>query len=243
MNPARVLVVEHQATCPLGRLDPLPGCEAVVVRPYRGEALPSDLAGFDGLVVLGGEMDSWDDEGFAWLPGTRVLLAQSVDRGVPALGVCLGAQLLALATGGRVARGAHGPELGLLAVDLLGAASDDPLAGRLPQRFLAPQGHLDAMHDLPPGAVLLASSPLYPHQLFRVGTRAWGVQYHPEVTEADFSVWMAYDRALLAAQGRTPEDEVAALVAARGALDASARLHAQAFADVVLQARTTAVPG
>lgn len=240
---ARVLAVEHQATCPLGRLDPFPGCATEVVRPYRGEPLPADLAGYDGLVVLGGEMDSWDDDGYPWLPGTRVLLAQAVDRGVPALGVCLGAQLLALASGGHVARGERGPELGLREVALLPAAADDVLAGRLPATVAAPQGHLDAVHDLPADAVVLASSDLYPHQLFRVGSSAWGVQYHPEVTEADFTAWMANDRELLAAQGRTPEQEVAALVGARAELDASARLHAQAFADVVLRTRTPAVAG
>ncbi|GAB4063610.1 type 1 glutamine amidotransferase [Angustibacter speluncae] len=240
---ARVLVVEHQATCPLGRLDPLPGCATEVVRPYRGEPLPADLAGYDGLVVLGGEMDSWDDDGYPWLPSTRVLLAQAVDRGVPALGVCLGAQLLALATGGHVARGERGPELGLREVALLPAAADDALAGTLPATVAAPQGHLDAVHALPPDAVVLASSDLYPHQLFRVGSSAWGVQYHPEVTEADFAVWMANDHDLLAAQGRTPEQEVAALVGARAELDASARSHAQAFADVVLRTRTPAVTG
>lgn len=243
VTAARVLVVEHQATCPLGRLDPFPGCVTEVVRPYRGEPLPGDLAGYDALVVLGGAMDSWDDDGYPWLPATRALLARAVDRGVPVLGVCLGAQLLALATGGHVARGERGPELGLRQVALLPGAADDALAGRLPATVAAPQGHVDAVHELPPDAVVLASSDLYPHQLFRVGSSAWGVQYHPEVTEPDFTAWMADDRELLAAQGRTPEEEVAALVDARAELDASARLHAQAFADVVLRARTPAVAG
>jgi GMP synthase (glutamine-hydrolysing) len=237
---ARVLVVEHEADAPLGRLDPLPGCEVVVARPYRGDDLPTDLAGVDGLVVLGGAMDAWDDEGFAWLPATRALLARAVADGVPALGVCLGAQLLALATGGRVGRGTRGPELGLCEVSVLPGTADDPLAGRLPARVTAPQGHRDVVHELPPGSVLLASSDLYPHQLFRVGPAAWGVQYHPEVTEADFTVWMGQDREQLARQGRTPEGEVAALVAARAVLDESARAHAQAFADVVLRTRATA---
>lgn len=228
-----VLVVEHEAAAGLGRLAPLPGCDVVTARPYLGEALPVDLAGYDALVVLGGAMDAWDDAGSPWLPATRSLLAQAVSAGVPTLGVCLGAQLLAMACGSQVSRGADGPELGVVPVTLLPAAADDPFARSLPAQVLAPQGHFDVVEQLPEGAVLLASSPTYPHQLFRVGSRAWGVQYHPEVTEDDFSTWMAGDAEALVAQGRTPDQAVAELVAARGELVASARAHAEAFAAVV----------
>jgi len=230
---ASVLVVEHQATCGLGRLSPLPGCHLVPVRPYLGAALPADLAGYDALVVLGGAMDAWDDAGSPWLPTTRSLLRQAVSAGVPTLGVCLGAQLLAMACGSRVSRGPDGPELGLVPVTLLPAAADDPLAAALPPRVPAPQGHSDVVEELPEGAVLLASSAAYPHQLFRVGARAWGVQYHPEVTEDDFAAWMARRAEALAAQGRTPDELVAELVDARQALVGSARAHAEAFAAVV----------
>jgi GMP synthase (glutamine-hydrolysing) len=228
-----VLVVEHQATCGLGRLAPLPDCHVVTVRPYLGEPLPADLAGADGLVVLGGAMDAWDDAGSPWLPATRALLAQAVSSGLPTLGVCLGAQLLAMACGSRVSRGAQGPELGLVPVTMLPAAADDPFAAALPSPVPAPQGHFDVVEELPEGAVLLASSAAYPHQLFRVGARAWGVQYHPEVDEEDFAAWMAADAEALAEQGRTPEQAVAEHAAARDELVASARAHAEAFAAVV----------
>ena len=232
MSPV-VLVVEHEAACGLGRLAPLPGCEVATARPYLGEDLPADLTGYDGLVVLGGATDAWDDTRSPWLPATRSLLAQAVSRGVPTLGVCLGAQLLALACGAPVGRGADGPELGLVPVTLLAAAADDPFAAALPPVVPAPQGHHDVVHELPEGAVLLATSERYPHQLFRVGARAWGVQYHPEVTEADFASWMADDVEPLAAQGRTPDQVVIELAAARDEVDASARAHAAAFAAVV----------
>ena len=236
MSPSdapRVLVVEHEADCGLGRLAPLPGCDVVTARPYQGEVLPADLTGVDALVVLGGATDAWDDTRSPWLPATRSLLAQAVSQGVPTLGICLGAQLLAMACGAPVGRGAEGPELGLVPVTLLAAAADDPFAAALPPQVPAPQGHHDVVHELPAGAVLLASSAMYPHQLFRVGERAWGVQYHPEVTEADFGAWMVGDTEPLAAQGRTPDDVVAELAAAREQVDASARAHAEAFAAVV----------
>ena len=234
--PPRVLVVEHQADCGLGRLDPLPGCEQDTVRPYLGDPLPADLAGVHGLVVLGGAMDAWDDAGSPWLPATRSLLAQAVRTGVPTLGVCLGAQLLAMACGAPVGRGADGPELGVVPVSLLPGADQDPFAAGLPAEVAAPQGHRDVVQELPDGAVLLASSAAYPHQLFRVGDAAWGVQYHPEVTEADFTSWMAEDADALAAQGRTPDDAVGGMLAAREAVVASARAHAESFAAVVRRA-------
>jgi GMP synthase (glutamine-hydrolysing) len=232
VNPS-VLVVEHEAAAGLGRLSPLPGCDVVTVRPYAGEPLPADLVGHDALVVLGGAMDAWDDDGAPWLPATRSLLSQAVSAGVPTLGVCLGAQLLALACGAPVGRGQHGPELGLVPVTLLPTAADDAFASALPSPVPAPQGHFDVVERLPEGAVLLGSSATYPHQLFRVGARAWGMQYHPEVTEDDFAVWMAGDAEALAAQGRTPDGAVAEVVGAREELLASARVHAEAFAAVV----------
>jgi GMP synthase-like glutamine amidotransferase len=233
----RVLVVEHRRDCGLGRLVPLPGCELVVVRPGEGERLPSEVVRWDGLLVLGGPMAAWDDDVAPWLPATRALLREAVASGLPTLGVCLGAQLLAMATGGTVERGPDGPELGVLGVLLTPTAGDDELAGHLVAALgagiAAPQGHHDAVTELPPGATLLASSPRYPHQLFRVGERAWGVQYHPEVLPEDFEAWMEEDAAHLAAAGTSAAEVMLAFAAARDALLQSARAHAEAFAHIV----------
>lgn len=232
-----MLVVEHRRDCGLGRLVPLRGCELVLVRPGEGEQLPSSLVGWDGLLVLGGPMAAWDDAAAPWLPATRGLLSEAVAHVVPTLGICLGAQLLAMATGGTVEPGPDGPELGVLGVLLAPSAADDELAGHLAATLgagiAAPQGHHDAVTALPPGATLLASSPRYPHQLFRVGERAWGVQYHPEVLAEDFEAWMDGDAAHLTAAGTSPAEVMQAFAAARDALLRSARAHADAFADIV----------
>lgn len=233
----RVLVVEHERDCGLGRLAPLPGCEVVVVRPGEGEPLPGDLSGWSGLLVLGGRVAAWEDDAAPWLPATRELLRAGVEQGLPTLGVCLGAQLLVLATGGTVEVGPDGPELGVLGVLLSPDAHDDELAGPLGQALGAgvpvPQGHHDAVTVLPPGSTLLASSPRYPHQLFRVGERAWGVQYHPEVTADDFAVWLTGDAADLVSAGTSAAEQIQVFEAARDSLLASARAHADAFAQVV----------
>lgn len=229
----RVLVVQHEERVPLGRLSTIEGLDLDVVRPDRGQALPPDASGYAGLVVLGGTMAAWEDAVAPWLPATRALLAASVDDGTPTLGICLGAQLLALATGGTVERGPAGPEIGVLPVTLDAAAADDPFAAHLPRTFLAPQGHHDAITALPPDAELLGRSDVYPHQVFRVGPRAWGVQYHPEVDRPTFEDWMDADRADLARAGTTPAAVMERFDANEPALAELALVHATAFAAAV----------
>jgi GMP synthase-like glutamine amidotransferase len=183
---ARALVVQHTASEGPGRLSewlPSYGVELKAIHPYAGDALPSVLDA-DALIVMGGPMGAYDDEKAPWLPSVRGLLASAAADGVPALGVCLGAQLLAVATGGRVERGGNGPEIGLAAVDVHVA---DALLdiGEVP----VVQWHYDTVTELPPGAQLLASSASYPVQAFRIGTSAWGFQYHLEASPDLVAEW------------------------------------------------------
>src|SRR5437763_1208148 len=111
---ARVLVVQHTAHEGLGRLQewlPESGVDVHPIHPYLGHRVPPSVEG-DALIVLGGPMGAYDDEAASWLPATRALLRSAIDDGVPTLGICLGAQLLAVAAGGEVLRGTAGPELG-----------------------------------------------------------------------------------------------------------------------------------
>ncbi|MCT9930046.1 type 1 glutamine amidotransferase [Planotetraspora sp. A-T 1434] len=193
----RVIVIEHEAEAGLGFFkgwleDAGAGCE--VVRPYKGDAVPDSADG--GLLVLGGEASAWDDEGYGWLPATRALLARAVEEGVPTLGICLGAQLMTIACGGTVERGAAGLEIGACAVEPLPEAADDLLFSALPTSspYRAVQYHYDAMTELPPGAVRLATGGQYPNQAYRLGERAWAVQFHPEATAGIFISWTSGSR-------------------------------------------------
>ena len=192
-----VLVVEHESICSPGLFGEQLAASSIgteVVRPYLSDPLPRSPEGYAGLVVLGGGMAAWEDDVAPWLPATRALLAGAVTSGVPTLGICLGAQLLALACGGTVERGDAGPEVGQTLVRPSPAADADPYFGavgdRLGASWLVRHFHRDAVTVLPPDAELLVSGDRYPNQGFRVGESAWAVQYHPEVTTAGFAAWV-----------------------------------------------------
>jgi GMP synthase-like glutamine amidotransferase len=175
MGTPRVLVVRH--------LDVEgPYLVADALRRHGVEVVagpPDSLDGFDGLVVMGGPMSAHADDGFPTRRAELALLRTALDRRVPVLGICLGAQLLAEAAGGRCHPGDAGPEIGWLPVRVVG---EDRLFTGLPPTFTPLQWHGDTV-DLPPGAELLASSERYPNQAFRVGDVAWGLQFHLEVDE------------------------------------------------------------
>lgn len=186
----RILVIESSHTAPIGMigtaLEGL-GATLVTLRPGRGEPLPDGPAGFDGLVVLGGPQDAWDDAQGPHFPQTmRLIRAFAADR--PVMGLCLGAQLAARALGAGVRRNPAGPELGFQPVRLEEAAADDPLlhdAG--PVRHVA-QWHFD-LFDLPPGAVRLATNDVTPVQAFRMGRFLYGFQFHPEADAPILRGW------------------------------------------------------
>lgn len=224
-------VIEHEPGCPLDRFGGWLGVDVRVVRPYLGEALPSSPG--DGLIVLGGEMSAYDDGVAPWLPAVRSLLVAAVRSEVPTLGICLGAQLLAVACGGSVEVGAApGRESGVVSVSWLPAAAHDPMVGGLPAPFPGPSMHADAVSVLPPDAVWLGSSPMYPHQVFRVGPAAWGVQFHPEVSQPTFAGW---------ARDLPDVDAVAVeaeLAGRDGDVAAAGRALAERFARLATAART-----
>src|SRR4051812_13429374 len=130
----RLLVLQPDVSDPLGTLEEwltAAGAELDVVRPAE-QPVPATLEGYQGLVVLGGPMGALDDLEHPWLADVRKLLSHSVAKKVPALAICLGAQLLAVATGGQVRRGPKGPEVGVMLVAKRDVAGRDPLFADLP---------------------------------------------------------------------------------------------------------------
>jgi GMP synthase-like glutamine amidotransferase len=136
--------------------------------------------------VFGGGMNLADQERLPWLSGEVELLRDALERRMPLLGICLGAQLLAAAAGGEVHRVSE-PEIGWLDVERLPAGEHDPVAAALPERFTAFQWHSYASR-LPAGAIELARSAVCA-QAYVLDGHAWGVQFHPEVTPDVLDGW------------------------------------------------------
>lgn len=177
------------------------GLELHVVEPWNGDDLPG-LDGYDALVVMGGPQQAYDDTSAPWLRDTKALLRSAVSAELPTFGVCLGAQLLAEATGGVVEPGANGPEVGAKLVARRDAAGNDPLFWDLPLSPMVIQWHWDAVTELPPNATLLMSGTTYAHQAFRVGAKAWGIQFHVEADADMLTRWAAHNAADLVEDGR-----------------------------------------
>lgn len=192
-DPDTVLVIENDPDSgPAMLLDWIAeaGLRPVVIQAWDGDPLPADASGHLALIILGGGMLPDDDAERPWLPGERALLRATAGRArEPVLGICLGAQMITHTFGGTVAA-KHGlPEKGVVDLELLPAAADDPVFGELPSPFPAIESHRDQITGLPPGAVLLASSERCANQVLRLGDRVWGVQFHPEVAAARVRQW------------------------------------------------------
>ncbi len=233
----RVTVLQHSSDVPLDRLARRLG-DVRLVRLFDGDPVPTLAECGDGLVVLGGQMSAYADDVAPWLPQVRSLLVEAATSGLPTLGICLGAQLLAVAGGGRVEVAAPpGREAGVVRVHWRESALTDPVLGPVARAAGATRGadveagrcstlavsmHADAVVELPEGAEWLAWSDMYPYQAFRLGS-ALGVQFHPEAGPSLAVRW---------ALGHTDvaTTEVAEAVRAHSAeLDATCSLLADAF--------------
>lgn len=180
-----LLVVEHEAAASLGRLAPrLAEHRVTMVRPAAGDGFPTVDPGVgdagaavDGVVVLGGSMGAYDERDHPWLSDEKRWIAELVHDDVPLLGICLGSQLLADATGGRAHRAEGRLEAGVLDLHLTDAGRVDPVMAEAGSRVFAVHGDT---FEPPPGSTLLAHTDRY-RQAFRIGS-ALGVQFHPETT-------------------------------------------------------------
>jgi len=195
----------------------------------RGHALP-ELAEIDGLISFGGAQSAVDLDAEPALRAEADLLARAVERGVPVLGLCLGAQLLARALGAPVRR--SGRTVAWLRLERLPGANGDPLVSALPPVVSALHWNEDVF-DLPPGAVELLGPRVEGVEAFRAGTSAYGLQFHPEVDASVLEGWYADYGDWLAEAGVAERDARAADAAhQRAQADIAHRLFT-AFASLV----------
>jgi GMP synthase-like glutamine amidotransferase len=183
-------IIQNDPEVPPGNLLEHLSIPYVVHHPYTGEKLPN-VGEISSLIVMGGAMGANDDHRHPFLADLKNLIRTVVTARIPYLGICLGGQLLAAALGAKVVSN-RWEELGTLNVTLTEEGKTDPLFAGIPEEFSTFQWHHDSF-DIPENGVLLATSPACPHQAFRVGDSAWGVQFHPEVTEQIIRDWCAWD--------------------------------------------------
>jgi GMP synthase-like glutamine amidotransferase len=157
-----------------------------IVRLDRGEPVPPGEE-LGGVIVMGGPMSVHDTSDHPHLVHERRLLRDAVERDLPILGVCLGAQLLAAALDARVERGPL-PEIGIGEVTLTEEGRADLVIGSDSDSFPVVHWHEDTFH-VPERCVLLAGSALYKNQAFRLGRRAYAFQFHLEVDRALAQAW------------------------------------------------------
>jgi len=181
-----ILVFQHHEIGRPGRLGATlrdHGLRLDIRELHARGAVPADLDGVDGVVSLGGPQNVDDPpEKAPWMRAEMDLLAEAHARGLPVVGVCLGAQMLASALGGAV-EPMDEPEIGFHTVSLTAAGQTDTLHAGIP--WDSPQflHHTRHVASLPAGGVALASSKKRPVQAFRVGMRSYGFQHHFEADQ------------------------------------------------------------
>ena len=184
----RTLIIQHDHDgYPGALLEPIERAGSVQRWETYTHPERPDLDGIDAIVSLGGTAHPDQDHAEPWLAAELDLLEEALDLGVPILGVCLGGQLLARAAGGQIGK-VEVPEVARFAdVGLLSEAGDDLLFAGFPRPFFGFEWHWYGFRA-PPGATLLAQNEST-HQAFRVQNRAWGLQFHIEVTAATLTEW------------------------------------------------------
>jgi GMP synthase (glutamine-hydrolysing) len=186
----RALAIVHQADAGPGVFADALEARGVELDSWMPPEQPSPvdrLSRYDAVLTFGGAMHADQLERHPWLGNEMELLATVLEKGVPILAVCLGAQLLAGAAGAP-ARRASRPEIGWFEVAVSEQGRDDPLVGPLGPRFAAFQWH-SYEFPLPPDAAALAESAVC-LQGYRIGDRAWGIQFHAEVSRRDAEAWI-----------------------------------------------------
>jgi GMP synthase (glutamine-hydrolysing) len=184
-----LVCIRHQESAPLGIIENVISRSDIPWRyldAWSSDEMP-DLSEVSGLIVLGGEMNADDLDGYPCLREVRELTREAVDSEIPVLGVCLGAQILTRAMGAEV-RPAPRREIGFLPVKATAAGMDDRVLAAFAPEAKVFQFHEDAC-ELPEGAELLFTGDKVPVQAFRAGESAYGIQFHFEVTTEEIAAW------------------------------------------------------
>ncbi|MBI9077081.1 MAG: glutamine amidotransferase [Desulfatibacillum sp.] len=179
--------------------------EQAIIADVREDAPLPGLGAFSGAIMTGSH-DMVTDPA-PWILRTEAFIKTLLQANVPFLGICFGHQLLGRAAGGKAGYNPKGREVGTREIRTTSAAADDLLFKDMPPVFFGHATHAQAVLELPEGAVLLAYNAFEPHHAFRMGDRAWGLQFHPEFSTEHMDEYIDFQAEPLKAQG----DDIAAL--------------------------------
>ena len=204
MKPT-ILLIDH----PVGRRDDRASAQLRAMgyrtewcSPGKGDTLPPVDSDYLAAIVYGGAESANDSESKSYIREEIDWIGRWADSGRPFLGICLGAQMLARALGARVERHDEGlHEIGYVKIDPT-AAADGFIGGSMHVYHWHNEGF-----EVPASAELLASGPVFPNQAFRYGAKAYGIQFHPEVSREVMQRWMREAAHMLEAPGAQSTEE------------------------------------
>jgi GMP synthase (glutamine-hydrolysing) len=191
MSSKRILILQNERADPAGYLGELLQGKAIAydVCKVEEEALPAPNS-YAAIIALGGAQHLYEREKYPYFSAEEALIRQIVHQDIPFLGICLGGQLLASALNGEVKRHSE-TEIGFYDIPLTAEGIADPLYAGFPGYHTTFHWHEDTF-DLPEGSILLASNSITTNQAFRYGRRAYGIQYHIELTPEMLHEWMSH---------------------------------------------------
>ena len=167
------------------------GVNITTIELDEGEKIPDNLNFFDGMLCMGGPMDTWMEKDFPWLIEEKKKIKEFVvELNKPYLGFCLGCQLLGEAIGGKVVK-TNNPEIGMLDVNFLDEKKKDVLFADFPEKIRSLQWHSYEVQELEKNrdVTLIASSKETKYQIFRYKNNAYGIQFHIEIKDTTVNDW------------------------------------------------------
>ena len=167
------------------------GVNITTIELDEGEKIPNNLNFFDGMLCMGGPMDTWMEKDYPWLIEEKKKIKEFVvDLNKPYLGFCLGCQLLGEVIGGNVVK-TNNPEIGMLDINFLDEKNKDILFADFPEKITSLQWHSYEVQELEKNkdVTLIASSKETKYQIFRYKNNAYGIQFHIEIKDTTVNDW------------------------------------------------------
>ncbi len=167
------------------------GVNITTIELDEGEKIPNNLNFFNGMLCMGGPMDTWMENDYPWLIEEKKKIKEFVvELNKPYLGFCLGCQLLGEVIGGKVVK-TNNPEIGMLSVNFLDEKKKDILFADFPEKITSLQWHSYEVQELEKNkdVTLIASSKETKYQIFRYKNNAYGIQFHIEIKDTTVNDW------------------------------------------------------